>query len=83
MSGLNLQNSLGNIYLSGIENNFLKKKIGKNKFSISKVMSSPLFFNDNIIFADDSGTIFNINQKGKVNWKRNIYKKIYKKYIKF
>ena len=82
MSGLNLQNSLGNIYLSGIENNFLKKKIGKNKFSISKVMSSPLFFNGNIIFADDAGTIFNINQKGKVNWKRNIYKKIYKKIYK-
>ena len=26
MSGLNLQNFVGNIYLSGIENNFLKKK---------------------------------------------------------
>ena len=26
MSGLNLQNFLGNIYLSGIDNNFLKKK---------------------------------------------------------
>ena len=26
MSGLNLQNFVGNIYLSGIDNNFLKKK---------------------------------------------------------
>ena len=82
MSGLNLQNFVGNIYLSGIDNNFLKKKIGKDKFSISQVMSSPLVFNDNIIFADDTGTIFSINQRGKINWKKNIYKKIYKKIYK-
>ena len=82
MSSLNLQNFVGNIYLSGIGNNFLKKKIGKDKFSISLVMSSPLVFNDNIIFADDTGTIFSINQKGKINWKKNIYKKIYKKIYK-
>ena len=82
MSGLNPQNFLGNIYLSGINNNFLKKKIGKNKFSISKVMASPIVFDDNIIFADDTGTIFNINQRGEVNWKKNIYKKIYKKIYK-
>jgi len=82
MSGLNLQNFVGNIYLSGIGNNFLKKKIGKDKFSISQVMSSPLVFNDNIIFADDTGTIFSINQRGKINWKKNIYKKIYKKIYK-
>ena len=37
MSGLNHQNFLGNIYLTGIDNNFLKKRIGKNKFSILKV----------------------------------------------
>ena len=82
MSGLNLQNFVGNIYLSGIGNNFLKKKIGKDKFSISQVMASPLVFNDNIIFADDTGTIFSINQRGKINWKKNIYKKIYKKIYK-
>ena len=82
MSSLNLQNFIGNIYLSGIGNNFLKKKIGKDKFSISQVMASPLVFNDNIIFADDTGTIFSINQRGKINWKKNIYKKIYKKIYK-
>ena len=82
MSGLNLQNFVGNIYLSGIGNNFLKKKIGKDKFSISQVMVSPLVTNDNIIFADDTGTIFSINQRGKVNWKKNIYKKVYKKIYK-
>ena len=73
---------IGNIYLSGIGNNFLKKKIGKDKFSISQVMASPLVFNDNIIFADDTGTIFSINQRGKINWKNNIYKKLYKKIYK-
>ena len=82
MSSLNLQNFIGNIYLSGIGNNFLKKKIGKDKFSISQVMASPLVFNDNIIFADDTGTIFSINQRGKINWKKNIYKKLYKKIYK-
>jgi len=82
MSGLNIQNFVGNIYLSGIGNNFLKKRIGKDKFSISQVMSSPLVFNDNIIFADDTGTIFSINQRGKINWKKNIYKKVYKKIYK-
>ena len=82
MSGLNLQNFLGNIYLSNIDNNFLKKKIGKNKFSISKTISSPITFEHNIIFADNAGTIFSIDQRGKVNWKKNIYKKIYKKIYK-
>ena len=82
MSSLNHQNFLGNIYLSGIDNVFLKKKIGKNKSSISKAISSPLIFKNNIIFSDGNGTIFNINQSGKINWKKNIYKKIYKKVYK-
>ena len=79
MHNLNHQNFLGNIYLSGIDNLFLKKKIGKNKFSKSKIISSPLIFEDSIIFSDDKGTIFSIYQNGEVNWKNNIYNKIYKK----
>ena len=51
MSGLNHQNFLGNIYLSGIDNTFLKKKIGKNKFSIYKINTSLLSINNNIIFS--------------------------------
>ena len=82
MSSLNQQNFLGNIYLSGIDNIFLKKKIVKNKFPMSKIISSPLVFENNIIFSDNSGTIFNINQNGEINWKKNIYKKIYKKVYK-
>ena len=31
MSGLNHQNFLGHIYFSGLNKNFIKKKIGKNK----------------------------------------------------
>ena len=82
MSSLNHQNFLGNIYLSGIDNIFLKKKIGKDKFSESRVITSLLVFKNNIILSDDTGTIFNINQNGKINWKKNIYKKIYKKIYK-
>ena len=82
MPVFNLQNSLKHFYISGYENNFLKKKIGKNKFSISKNISSPLIFDDNIIFADDTGTIFNINKRGKINWKTNVYKKLYKNIYK-
>ena len=79
MSGLNNQNFLGNIYLYGTDNIFLKKKIGKNKFSISNIAASILAFKNNIILSDDVGTIFSINANGNINWKKNIYKKIYKK----
>ena len=82
MSGLNEQNHLGNIYLSKIDNIFLKKKFGKNKFSMSNIMASPIISENKIIFADDRGTIFNINETGSLNWKINIYKKIYKKIYK-
>jgi len=82
MSGANLQNFLGNIYLNGTKNIFLKKKIGKNKFSLSKNFISPVISKDNIIFSDDRGTIFNINKKGKIIWKKNIYRKLYKKIYK-
>ena len=82
MPGLNHQNFLGNIYLSGIENRFLKKKIGKNKLSISKTTSSPLIYKNNIFLSDDKGTFFKISEYGEVSWKINIYKKIYKKIYK-
>lgn len=82
MSGLNHQNFLGNIYLPNIDNKFLKKKIGKNKFSMSNITTAPLIYKNNIFLSDDNGTIFNINQSGKINWKKNIYKNIYKKIYK-
>ena len=82
MSGLNSQNFLGNIYLPSVNNIFLKEKIGKDKFSIHKTMTPLLAFNDNIAFSDDTGTIFYINKRGKIKWKKNIYKKIYKRIYK-
>ena len=39
MSGLNHQNFLGNIYLSSIDNMFLKKKIGKTITSDSQLLT--------------------------------------------
>jgi len=82
MSSLNNQNFIGNIYLSGVDNIFLKKKIGKNKYSVPKNMASPIVHNNNIIFSDNTGTIFNIDSFGKIIWKKNIYKKIYKRIYK-
>ena len=81
-SSLNSQNFIGNLYLPSIENKFLKKKIGKNKHSISEILSSPLVVENVLIFADDTGTIFNMNIDGSLNWKINIYKKMYKKIYK-
>ena len=81
-ANLNTQNTTGNIFLAGISNNFLKKKIGKNKFLNTNEYSPPLYFKNNIIFSDDVGNIFNINSKGKINWKVNIYKKTFKKVYK-
>ena len=81
-SSLNNQNFLGNIYLSGTNNIFLKKKVGKDKFSISRNIASPLIYKNSIILSDNTGSIFNINENGNVVWKKNIYKKIYKKIYK-
>jgi len=81
-SNFNVQNNIGHVFLSGIDNNFLKKKIGKKKFSFSRIILSPIATENFIILTDDTGTIFNINKKGKIKWKKNIYKKIYKKIYK-
>jgi len=81
-TNLNNQNFLGNIYLTGIQNKSIKKKIGKNKFSMHNNVSTILSHTNNLIFSDDKGTIYNINKNGKINWKKNIYKKSYKKIYK-
>ncbi len=82
MSNENYQNDKGNIYLQGINNIFLKKKIGKDKFSGSKKITSLLVLRNNMIFSDDKGTIFHVNERGGIIWKKNIYKKAYKKIYK-
>jgi len=82
MPGLNHQNYIGNLYLSGTVNRFLKKRIGKNKFSLSKNTSSPLAYKNSLIFSDDRGTVYKVGYSGKIQWKQNIYKNIYKKIYK-
>ena len=79
---LNVENFTGNLSYSGFLKLQLKKKIGKNKYPYSAVLSSPLIFNNTILFTDNNGSVFNINQYGKINWKVNIYKKINKKFFK-
>ncbi len=81
-SDFNLQNSVGNIYLPGINNIFLSKKIGKKVFMWSKLTSSPLIYDDYIITVDDRGIIYKIDKNGKKIWKTNIYRNIYKKIYK-
>ena len=81
-SSLNNQNFIGNIYLEGIDKTFIKKKVGKNKFKIHKSTSQILNYNNKLTFSDDKGTIFNLDENGKVQWKNNIYKKNFKKIYK-
>jgi len=82
MPNLNYKNFTGNLYLTGVDNVFLKKKVGKDKFSIYQNMTPILVFKNNIILSDDNGTIFKINDRGKIIWKKNIYSKAYKKVYK-
>ena len=82
MSGLNLQNSSGNLYFPGVQSIFLKKKIGKNKFNFYQRMQSPIFFENNLVMSDDEGSIKKINKQGKIYWKVRIYEKIYKRLYK-
>lgn len=79
MSGKNLQNFLGHIYLTGIENNHFKKKIGKSKNASLKKTSAPIFSDNSILVTDDKGFIYKTDLNGKINWKKNIYKKMYKR----
>lgn len=82
MSGNNLQNSLDHSKINGISNNFIKKKVGKNKFSLIKSRISPLYINNNLVISDNNGSIFLVGINGKILWKQNIYKKVYKKLYK-
>ncbi len=82
MTNYNYQNSPGHLFLPSANDVFFKKKVGKNKFSISKNLTSLLHYNNNLIFSDDRGNIFSLNANGKINWKKNIYKKVFKNIYK-
>ena len=83
LAGYNNQNLLKNFYLPAINNRFLKKKFGKNKFPILKTASSPIISNETIFLSDDRGTIYNLSKSGSTIWKKNIYKKMYKNIYKY
>jgi len=50
MPNLNYRNFTGNLYLTGINNIYLKKKVGKDKFSIYQNVTPILVLKNNIIF---------------------------------
>ena len=37
-----------------------------------------MFYNNSIIFADKTGTVFAVDELGKTKWKKKVYKKLYK-----
>ena len=65
-------------YYNGQLDNILKFKFSKID-NFDKFDSEPALFRDNIIFFDNKGTIFNIDTKNSLKWKKNIYSKIEKK----
>ena len=82
MTGYNAQNAIGHKYLSGINGQFFKERITKNKFIRSQDISPILFLDNFIYLTSDNGSIFKVNYSGKIIWKKNIYKKLYKKMYK-
>jgi outer membrane protein assembly factor BamB len=74
----NNQNNIGKIFYEGN-----LEEIGKYKFSkfdnFEHIDMQPVFYNENIIFSDNKGTIIFYDQNQKVIWKTNIYNKNEKK----
>ena len=83
MPGMNNTNLIGNLKFDGDLNFFFKRKIGKNKKNFLNTYSSPIYFQENILFSDSNGTLFSLTDDGSLIWRNNIYqkkdKKIYKK----
>ena len=74
----NNQNDIGELSYEG-----KLKKIGKYPFSkfddFDHIDARPVFFDKNIIFFDNKGTIISYDQNQKVIWKKNHYSKSEKK----
>ena len=74
----NNQNNFGEILYEGS-----LKKIGNYKFSkfndFEYINIKPIFYNDNVIFHDNKGTIILYDQNQKIVWKKNFYNKNEKK----
>ena len=65
--------------MQGINSFVLKKKIGKDKFSGSKKITSLLVSKNNIIFSDDRGTIYYVNENTKIKADKVEIDLLYKK----
>ncbi len=82
MPGLNNSNLIGNLTFEGDLNFFFKRKIGKNRKKLLNTYSSPIHYQNNILFSDNNGSIYNLTDEGELIWHSNIYKskdkKIYK-----
>ena len=74
----NNQNDMGELFFEGSI-----KKVGKYKFSkfddFAHIDMQPVFYNENIIFFDNKGTIISYDENQKILWKKNIYNKSEKK----
>jgi len=83
MPSLNNSNLIKNLKFEGDLNFFFKRKIGKNRKKLLNTYSSPIHFQNNILFSDNNGSIFNLTDEGELIWHSNIYKtkdkKIYKR----
>ena len=74
----NNQNDIGELFYEGV-----LEEVGKYKFSkfddFEYIDVQPIFYNKNIIFFDNKGTIVFYGQNQKIIWKKNYYNKSEKK----
>ena len=74
----NLNNNNGRVSYNGS-----LKNISRLKFStidnFDQIEPEILFYGDNIIFFENTGSIFNFDKFSKLTWKKNFYKKFEKK----
>ena len=74
----NNQNDIGKVFYEGT-----LEKIGKFKFSkfsdFEYLDIQPVFYNKNLIFPNNKGTIALYDQNQNIIWKKNVYKKNEKK----
>ena len=74
----NNQNDIGELSYQG-----LLEKIGNYKYKsfndFEYIETKPVFYNKNVIFFDNKGTIIFYDQNQKIIWKKNFYNKSEKK----
>ena len=77
-NSLNNQNDMGELAYEGV-----LEKIGKYNFSkfndFNFISPNPLFYNKNLIFYDNKGTIIFYDENQKILWENNFYNKSEKK----